>query len=380
MTHRLAHIDFPAAPPGFERGRLSRFDEHGLDLGVEYTGIDDFLGLTATVYVYPAAADLDAAFETSCAEVTSANPGAGAPVRSVENLTGTALRCATFELENTRGVAPRTAVSLVGLLESDGWFVKYRLSDATGRGRADVLRAVRRLAATVPLPATSETVAARHAAAVQTAIQAMFMLGRSEAASAPAEEPARRGAHALVAGHVADAIEACMEQEEADGVEAESGTGLARALADTLRAFCPDRLRVTRGWGATPETAIRLEGARTVDEHLAFVHHLLSFLLGARGTDWTFEAVSLAALRGRYFECVRVKLLPDQDDLTLFVHAFEADPAPAPDAVLGSFVTEGSPRGHLSLTGEAKGSLELTMRHLMMHQGLVLLHDGPGEK
>ena len=176
MTHRLAHIDFPAAPPGFIRGALRRFDEHSLNLGVEYSGVDDFLGLTATVYVYPASADVDAAFERACEDVTSANPGAGAPVRSVETLTGAALPCATFELENTRGAAPRTAVSLVGLLESDGWFVKYRLTDATGRGRADVLGAVRRLAAAVP-GVVSMAIGAGHTLFVRTPRR---MVGRED--------------------------------------------------------------------------------------------------------------------------------------------------------------------------------------------------------
>jgi hypothetical protein len=157
--------------------------------------------------------------------------------------------------------------------------------------------------------------------------------------------------------------------------EEEEGTDHAATLAAALNAYCPDNLRFAGGWGMTWQTAIRIEGASTPGQHASALHHLLSFLLGTRGADWNLQAVSLAAYDGGYFDCVRVSLEPNGGELMLFVRAFEKEPIPTVDGVLGSLVTNGGRQGTLSLNPEIKISPAMTYLHLMSHQGQVLIHD-----
>ena len=97
----------------------------------------------------------------------------------------------------------------------------------------------------------------------------------------------------------------------------------------------PDGLDFTGGLGTSPHDAVRLEGVRSVSEHVCAVFRYLECALGQRETDWTLHSACIVAAGERLYDAVRCDV-PPGDSVTLFFDVAREAPG-VPDATLARF-------------------------------------------
>jgi hypothetical protein len=139
--HPASGLVFPDSVGNFRRVSINRYDEAGTDVGVGYNHEVGGELVAFTVYVRPPVtlrtgepASLEQQFRMEKQVVRSRHPGASESWSRAVALLGEGVPRSGFAAEfgytETFAGLPQPVVSRLYLFESDGWFIKYRVTFA----------------------------------------------------------------------------------------------------------------------------------------------------------------------------------------------------------------------------------------------------------
>jgi hypothetical protein len=159
-THPASRLEFPETVAGFHRGEITQFDAHGENLGVGYDYEAADASIAVTVYVrrplmledgeveslgsqFAIERELIRRYHQDTAEQWSLDVEMEAAGRSLPAY------AAEFRYNDLFAYARHDVVSFLYLFDSDGWFVKYRITYPEPQDAA-ASAVVARLLATAP--------------------------------------------------------------------------------------------------------------------------------------------------------------------------------------------------------------------------------------